>query len=146
MSGVIGRITKCPTDAPAAFESRHSICFQVWFNPWKDVAVPGYIDAARIAAMSYHSKPSEERGFLAVFHGGHPGAHGEYKRLKANIRTAIVTELQGIYDVSVGGAVPDFFERMGRSHFCLIPRGSSAVMAAIRNSSTCRTSWQSGLT
>jgi hypothetical protein len=98
----------------------------VWFNPWKDVAVPGYIDAARIAAMSYHSKPSEERGFLAVFHGGHPGAHGEYKRLKANIRTAIVTELQGIYDVSVGGAVPDFFERMGRSHFCLIPRGSSA--------------------
>ena len=88
--------------------------------------MPGYLDFARIRAMRAHDKPTSERGFMAVFHGGHARAHGEYARLRADVRTRIVEELAGIFDVSVGGAVADFFERMGRTHFCLVPRGSSA--------------------
>ncbi|CAE7557875.1 unnamed protein product [Symbiodinium pilosum] len=42
------------------------------------------------------------------------------------VRTRILETFAGIPDCSVGGPVPDFFQRMGRTHFCLVPRGSSA--------------------
>lgn len=61
-----------------------------------------------------------------VFHGNHPGTHRLYVSHQATIRTRILDEFSGIPDCSVGGPVQDFFDRMGRSHFCLVPRGSSA--------------------
>eukprot|EP00435_Cladocopium_sp_Y103_P012477 s422_g3.t1 len=52
------------------------------------------------------------------------------KRLKTAlaraVRTLILNSFSGLPDCSVGGPVGDFFERMGRTHFCLVPRGSSA--------------------
>eukprot|EP00929_Paragymnodinium_shiwhaense_P083676 TRINITY_DN44677_c0_g1_i1.p1 TRINITY_DN44677_c0_g1~~TRINITY_DN44677_c0_g1_i1.p1 ORF type:complete len:593 (-),score=119.64 TRINITY_DN44677_c0_g1_i1:28-1806(-) len=97
-----------------------------WYSPWKDIMIPGYIDRWRIAAMRSFSKPTEERGYVMVFHGNHPGTHHLYVKHKATIRTQILDTFAGIADCSVGGPTPDFFERMGRSHFCLVPRGSSA--------------------
>ncbi|CAK0833794.1 unnamed protein product, partial [Prorocentrum cordatum] len=97
-----------------------------WYSPWKDVMIPGYIDRWRISAMRSFNKPSHERGFLAVFHGNHPGTHHLYVKHDARVRTHILDEFSGIPDCSVGGHVEDFFDRMGRSHFCLVPRGSSA--------------------
>ncbi|CAE8629451.1 unnamed protein product [Polarella glacialis] len=97
-----------------------------WYSPWKDVMIPGYIDRWRIKSMRSYNKPTSERGFLLVFHGNHPGTHKLYVTHKAKVRTAILDAFTGIPDCSVGAHVPDFFDRMGRSHFCLVPRGSSA--------------------
>eukprot|EP00931_Biecheleriopsis_adriatica_P094008 TRINITY_DN67710_c0_g1_i1.p1 TRINITY_DN67710_c0_g1~~TRINITY_DN67710_c0_g1_i1.p1 ORF type:complete len:602 (-),score=132.90 TRINITY_DN67710_c0_g1_i1:46-1851(-) len=97
-----------------------------WYSPWKDIMIPGYIDRWRIDAMRAVNKPTDERGFLLVFHGNHPGTHKLYVEHKAQVRTRILEAFTGIPDCSVGGPVTDFFERMGRSHFCLVPRGSSA--------------------
>ncbi|CAE7364285.1 BRIX1 [Symbiodinium natans] len=97
-----------------------------WYSPWKDIMIPGYIDRWRIDAMRRVNKPTHERGFLMVFHGNHPGNHGLYVTHKAQVRTRILESFAGIPDCSVGGPVPDFFQRMGRTHFCLVPRGSSA--------------------
>lgn len=97
-----------------------------WYSPWKDVMIPGYIDRWRIAAMRSFSKPTHERGYILVFHGNHPGTHHLYVKHHANVRTTILESFAGLPDCSVGGPVPDFFDRMGRSHFCLVPRGSSA--------------------
>lgn len=97
-----------------------------WYSPWKDVMIPGYIDRWRIDAMRAVNKPSRERGFLLVFHGNHPGNHQLYVKHKAEVRTRILNSFSGLPDCSVGGPVGDFFERMGRTHFCLVPRGSSA--------------------
>jgi len=97
-----------------------------WYSPWKDVMIPGYIDRWRIAAMRSVNKPTEERGFILVFHGNHPGTHHLYQKFNARVRTRILEAFSGLPDCSVGGHTQDFFERMGRSHFCLVPRGSSA--------------------
>lgn len=97
-----------------------------WYSPWKDVMIPGYIDRWRIAAMRSFSKPTHERGYILVFHGNHPGTHSLYVKHNASIRTRIIEEFSSVPDCSVGGPVRDFFDRMGRSHFCLVPRGSSA--------------------
>eukprot|EP00927_Polykrikos_kofoidii_P060795 TRINITY_DN55706_c0_g1_i1.p1 TRINITY_DN55706_c0_g1~~TRINITY_DN55706_c0_g1_i1.p1 ORF type:complete len:613 (+),score=54.83 TRINITY_DN55706_c0_g1_i1:201-2039(+) len=97
-----------------------------WYSPWKDVMIPGYIDRWRIAAMRNFSKPSHERGYLVAFHGNHPGTHYLYVKHNASIRTRIIEGFSSEPDCTVGGPVGDFFERMGRSHFCLVPRGSSA--------------------
>jgi len=88
--------------------------------------IPGYIDRWRIEAMRSVNKPTHERGFLLVFHGNHPGTHHLYVKHHARVRTQILDAFSGIPDCSVGGPVQDFFDRMGRSHFCLVPRGSSA--------------------
>lgn len=97
-----------------------------WYSPWKDIMIPGYIDRWRIAAMRAVNKPTHERGFILAFHGNHPGTHHLYVKFNARVRTKILDAFTGIPDCSVGGHTPEFFERMGRSHFCLVPRGSSA--------------------
>jgi len=97
-----------------------------WYSPWKDVMIPGYIDRWRIAGMRKANRPTHERGFILAFHGNHPGTHHLYVKHGATVRTRILESFSGISDCSVGSHVPDFFERMGRSHFCLVPRGSSA--------------------
>mmetsp|Transcript_61153 Transcript_61153/g.129147 ORF Transcript_61153/g.129147 Transcript_61153/m.129147 type:complete len:310 (-) Transcript_61153:135-1064(-) len=88
--------------------------------------IPGYIDRWRIAAMRSHNKPTMERGYTIIFHGNHPGTHALYVKHSAVVRTNILDAFTGIHDCSVGGHVLDFFPRMGQSHFCLVPRGSSA--------------------
>lgn len=88
--------------------------------------IPGYIDRWRIGAMRQASRPTHERGYILAFHGNHPGTHHLYVKFGAKTRTLILDSFSGIPDCSVGPPVPDFFERMGRSHFCLVPRGSSA--------------------
>mmetsp|Transcript_109827 Transcript_109827/g.354339 ORF Transcript_109827/g.354339 Transcript_109827/m.354339 type:complete len:646 (+) Transcript_109827:63-2000(+) len=97
-----------------------------WYSPWKDVMIPGYIDRWRIASMRKFNKPTHERGYTMVFHGNHPGTHHLYVKFNASVRTQILDSFTGIPDCSVGGPTQDFFDRMGRSHFCLVPRGSSA--------------------
>jgi len=93
-----------------------------WYSPWKDVMIPGYIDRWRIAAMRSFNKPTHERGYMMVFHGNHPGTHHLYVKHHTVIRTKILDTFAGIRDCSVGSPVQDFFDRMGRSHFCLVPR------------------------
>eukprot|EP00403_Amphidinium_massartii_P005942 CAMPEP_0178372004 /NCGR_PEP_ID=MMETSP0689_2-20121128/1121_1 /TAXON_ID=160604 /ORGANISM="Amphidinium massartii, Strain CS-259" /LENGTH=592 /DNA_ID=CAMNT_0019991897 /DNA_START=60 /DNA_END=1835 /DNA_ORIENTATION=+ len=95
-----------------------------WYSPWKDVMIPGYIDRYRIDAMWRENRPTEERGFLLAFHGNHPGTNELYRRHNAWVRTKILDEFAAQPDCSVGGQ--DFFQRMGRAHFCLVPRGSSS--------------------
>merc|ERR1711924_157016 len=79
-----------------------------------------------MGAMRAENRPSEERGYTIVFHGNHPGTNDLYVKHKARVRTQILNAFTGIPDCSVGPIVQDFFERMSRSHFCLVPRGSSA--------------------
>lgn len=78
------------------------------------------------------------------------------------VRTRILNSFSGLPDCSVGGPVGDFFERtlaqfaansalrrqvmrlgvicrgMGRTHFCLVPRGSSAGVHRLLTLGSCR--------
>ena len=97
---------------------------------WKDIIIPGYIDEQRMLYMSLQNKPTHERGYLLIFHGGHSGSDrgAEYRRLNNTMRERLINELRDLRTpfVSVGAHVADFFERMGRAHFCMIPKGSSS--------------------
>lgn len=95
-----------------------------WYSPWKDVIIPGYIDRYRIEAMRRSNRETHARDLTLAFHGGHAGTHENYRN--CSIRTKILGLFSREADCSVGGPVRDYFDRMGRSHFCLVPRGLSA--------------------
>merc|ERR1711879_807221 len=42
------------------------------------------------------------------------------------VRGKIIDLFTGVHGVSVGGFVEGYFERMGLSHFCLVPMGTSS--------------------
>ena len=51
-------------------------------------------------------------------------AFSNYKDVK--VRSDIESFFKGQPDVSVGDFIPNYFEVMGKSHFCLIPYGTSS--------------------
>lgn len=99
-------------------------CGPTCYNPWKDVVVPGHPDHFRYRRMIEFNRPTAERSLLFNFHGRYPGLCHLYK--DNIVRGKIIQIFHGKPGVSVGGFVDDYFERMGLSHFCLIPMGTSS--------------------
>jgi len=111
--------SKCPTwDEPVRRYTDVKACS----SGWKDVIISGHTDHARAREMLRHNRPSEERDLLMTFHGRHPGSHEVYRQCKVRAQVMEMADLDG---VDVGGFVEDYLERKGRSHFCLIPGGTS---------------------
>lgn len=111
--------SKCPTwDEPMRRYTDLKSCS----SSWKDIIIPGHTDHARANTMLSHNQPTESRDILMTFHGRHPGNSEVY--VDCAVRGAIM-ELSDRDRVDVGGFVDDYLERKGRSHFCLIPGGTS---------------------
>eukprot|EP00928_Gymnodinium_smaydae_P004184 TRINITY_DN11452_c0_g4_i1.p1 TRINITY_DN11452_c0_g4~~TRINITY_DN11452_c0_g4_i1.p1 ORF type:complete len:520 (+),score=36.83 TRINITY_DN11452_c0_g4_i1:195-1754(+) len=94
------------------------------FSPWKDIVLPGHTDYFRYRRMQEWNLPTERRTLLFNFHGRYPGLHELYRNNP--VRGKIIEMFMGKPGVSVGGFVEDYFEIMGKSHFCLIPMGTSS--------------------
>mmetsp|Transcript_5369 Transcript_5369/g.20278 ORF Transcript_5369/g.20278 Transcript_5369/m.20278 type:complete len:528 (+) Transcript_5369:180-1763(+) len=99
-------------------------CGPTCYNPWKDVLLPGHTDYFRYRSMLSYNRPTEERNLLFNFHGRYPGLCSLYK--DNVVRGRIIEIFHGKPGVSVGGFTDDYFERMGLSHFCLVPMGTSS--------------------
>eukprot|EP00933_Yihiella_yeosuensis_P051512 TRINITY_DN49466_c0_g1_i1.p1 TRINITY_DN49466_c0_g1~~TRINITY_DN49466_c0_g1_i1.p1 ORF type:complete len:579 (-),score=62.83 TRINITY_DN49466_c0_g1_i1:408-1982(-) len=98
-------------------------CGPSCYNPWKDIVIPGHLDLDRMDHIRRFNLPSNQRSLLFNFHGRLPVNHDYYENV--TVRRAI-TMFENFPDVSVGGFVEDYFEIMGKSHFCLIPEGTSS--------------------
>merc|ERR1712194_75217 len=110
---------KCPTwDEPARKYTDVTSCS----SSWKDVIISGHTDHARASEMRLLNRPTRDRDLLMTFHGRHPGSHDVYE--SCAVRGQIM-ELEGKEGLDVGGFVDDYLARKGRSHFCLIPGGTS---------------------
>jgi len=59
---------------------------------------------------------------LMTFHGRYPDSHTVYRNCEIRAQVMALSSMEG---VDVGGFVDDYLERKGRSHFCLIPAGTS---------------------
>ncbi|CAJ1327330.1 unnamed protein product [Effrenium voratum] len=99
-------------------------CGPSCFNAWKDFTVPGHTDYFRYRRMAMFNLPTDQRTLLLNFHGRHPGLNDLYKN--NYVRGNIIRVFDGLEGVSVGGFTDDYFERMGASHFCLVPMGTSS--------------------
>ncbi|KAF4676487.1 hypothetical protein FOL47_006125 [Perkinsus chesapeaki] len=91
------------------------------FSPWKDVIIPGYVDKWRIDELRKFDHPWAKRSILLSFHGRHSDIDESYQNV--SVRTRILEELSGKEDVSVGGFIDGYHEVIGRSKFCVAPRG-----------------------
>lgn len=105
-------------------------CGRSCHQPWKDIIVPGHTDYFRARRMRKFDLPTKERSLLMTFHGRH--AYIDKRLGQANYEANYLRRnLVDIFDekytaASVGGFTEDFFERMGASHFCLVPHGNSS--------------------
>eukprot|EP00397_Hematodinium_sp_SG-2012_P032667 GEMP01034803.1.p1 GENE.GEMP01034803.1~~GEMP01034803.1.p1 ORF type:complete len:280 (+),score=53.09 GEMP01034803.1:579-1418(+) len=124
MNWVLDWRTIMPTSAFLVTEALTPGCGPSCFNPWKDVVLPGHTDLFRGRKMRKWNKPSVERLLLFNFHGRHPGINKLYE--DNIVRGKIIELFDGLEGVSVGGFTDDYFERMGASHYCLVPRGTSS--------------------
>ncbi|CAE7761557.1 unnamed protein product [Symbiodinium sp. KB8] len=93
------------------------------FSPWKDAVIPGHIDLDRMERIRSFNQPSSNRSLLFNFHGRLPVNHDYYE--KVGVRRALL-QFAELPDVSVGGFIEEYFEVMGKSHFCLVPEGTSS--------------------
>ena len=91
------------------------------FSRWKDIIIPGHVDLWRARELIEKNKPLEERDVFISFHGRHAGNTDSYENV--SVRTSIMKELSGQPGVSVGGFIEEYHALMGRSLFCLAPRG-----------------------
>ena len=91
------------------------------FNRWKDIVIPGHVDLWRARELVSKNRPLEDRDVLLCFHGRHAGNTQSYANV--SVRTRIMEELAGLSGVSVGGFIEEYHVLMGRSLFCLAPRG-----------------------
>jgi len=98
-------------------------CGPSCFSPWKDAVIPGHIDLDRLQTISSYNRPTSERSLIFNFHGRLPVNHDYYENV--TVRRKILA-FDSLDDVSVGGFIEDYFEVMGKSHFCLIPEGTSS--------------------
>ncbi|CAL1148718.1 unnamed protein product, partial [Cladocopium goreaui] len=111
--------SKCPTwDEPMRKYSDIKSCS----SSWKDILIPGHTDHARLQAMQRQNRPSDQRDLLMTFHGSHSGNKDVYESCAVRDRILQMADFDG---VDVGGFIPNYFEVKGRSHFCLIPAGTS---------------------
>ena len=103
------------------------------FSRWKDIMIPGHIDEWRAVELRKQNRLAEARDVLLSFHGRHAGNAESYENV--TVRSAIMA-LDGLPGVSapaaklwpsvglgVGGFVEGYHELIGRSRFCLAPRG-----------------------
>eukprot|EP00392_Amoebophrya_sp_AT5.2_P011314 g11391.t1 len=104
-----------------AFTPRHG---PSCFSPWKDWVVPGHLDEYRIAEIRKWNLPSRERSLLFSFHGRTGNNHEYYKDVQ--VRIDIEKHFGNKPNTSIGDFTPDYFEILGKSHFCLIPEGTSS--------------------
>ena len=91
------------------------------FSRWKDIIIPGHVDLWRARELLSKNRPLEERDVFICFHGRHAGNTDSYANV--SVRTLIMEKLSGQPGVSVGGFVEEYHVLMGRSLFCLAPRG-----------------------
>eukprot|EP00400_MALV-I_sp_L67-5_P000259 gene259-750_t len=105
-------------------ESHTPECGKSCFQPWKDMILPGHTDYFRYRRMASFNLPTEQLDLIFSFHGRHPTVHEFYRN--NTVRGAIIDLFSELPGVSVGGFVSDYFDRMGASHFCLIPIGTSS--------------------
>ncbi|CAL1139576.1 unnamed protein product [Cladocopium goreaui] len=91
------------------------------FSRWKDLIIPGHVDQWRVEALRKANRPMKSRDVLVAFHGRSAENTESYGNV--TIRTKIMRYLQGLPGVSVGGFVEEYHKLMGRSRFCLAPRG-----------------------
>ena len=91
------------------------------FSRWKDIIIPGHVDLWRARELLSKNRPLEDRDVLLCFHGRHAGNTQSYANV--SVRTRIMEELAGLSGVSVGGFIEEYHVLMGRSLFCLAPRG-----------------------
>jgi len=111
--------SKCPTwDLPVRRYTDLKACS----SGWKDIIIPGHTDHARKSRMLLFNRPTEKRDLLMTFHGRHPGSHEVYSGCEVR---RMLLELADREGADIGGFVDDYLERKGRSHFCLIPGGTS---------------------
>lgn len=94
---------------------------QPTFSRWKDVIIPGHIDHWRVYELRKWNRPTPQRDILVAFHGRHAANADTYANV--TVRTRILEELGGLPGVSVGGFIEGYHELLGRSIFCLAPRG-----------------------
>ncbi|CAD7931511.1 unnamed protein product [Amoebophrya sp. A25] len=94
------------------------------YSPWKDWTIPGHLDEYRIMELRKWNLPSEERTLLFSFHGRTGNNHKYYQNVK--VRIDIEKYFKGKANTSIGDFIPNYFEVIGKSHFCLIPEGTSS--------------------
>eukprot|EP00439_Symbiodinium_sp_Y106_P069193 s301_g11.t2 len=107
-----------------------------WYSPWKDIMIPGYIDRWRIDAMRMVNKPTNERGFLMVFHGNHPGNHGLYVAHKAK-PLAQAAAVYAAFDDQLGGRTALRVMTYSVSNVLFLAFGLVAVKAAAPQKERC---------
>lgn len=120
-------------------------------QPHRDIIIPGHMDGWRAKELQIRNKPLRHRDIFLTFHGRSAQNADSYANV--TVRTEIAEQfLEGcgsggnnpeegessteqpnpkedtantcqFPDVSVGGFVGDYHERMGSSIFCLAPRG-----------------------
>jgi hypothetical protein len=114
---------KCPTWNDEELRERQ-VDVKSCFSRWKDIVIPGHTDYARLAYMRLHNRPSDERRLIATFHGRHGRLHQGYRYCTVRNELAALGA-QGEPGLDIGGFVGDYLERMGLSHFCIVPAGTS---------------------
>ncbi|CAD7945510.1 unnamed protein product [Amoebophrya sp. A120] len=131
-------------------------CGRPCHQPWKDIVIPGHTDYFRSRRMRKFDLPTNQRPLLFNFHGRHAYILKQLGRQNyaANTLRRHLVDLFGDFEefgedeeylesikakmidktvpkpyhgrISVGGFTDDFFERMGASHFCLVPHGNTS--------------------
>lgn len=88
-----------------------------YFNTWKDVVIPGRVDA-RGKVLRNEAKPLSKRNILGIFMGTDQGKYGRIELLKlAKFNKDVVASCQ---------RDPRYPKLMGSAKFCFSPRGQSS--------------------
>tara|TARA_B100000519_G_C14220490_1_gene427299 strand:+ start:558 stop:1553 length:996 start_codon:yes stop_codon:yes gene_type:complete len=100
-----------------------------YFDPWKDVVLPGFMDGRKDSYLGINKRISE-RTKLASFAGTVPDGQqlkGDDKHVKAHPRERLL-KLSKKYPedlLAISGRTPKYAEILGDSKFCIVPRGLS---------------------
>ena len=95
----------------------------VWLC-YSTVVIPGHLDKYRADEILKYNLPSEERTLLFSFHGRTASNHEYYENI--TVRSQIERFFKGAANTSIGDFTPGYFEIVGKSHFCLVPEGTSS--------------------
>jgi len=100
-----------------------------YFDPWKDVVIPGFMDARKDTYLETNKKTSK-RTKLASFAGTVPDGNqlkGDEKHVKAHPRERLLKLSKKFPDdlLAISGRTPKYAEILGDSKFCIVPRGLS---------------------
>lgn len=98
------------------------------FSTWRDIVVPGNLDLAEVIGLLELSRPLAERDWIASFFGKADLVRGPHPWVGGVDIRKHVFKLNASDDVMMHDSLllSDVHMHMGRSKFCLIPRGKSA--------------------